>query len=129
MHRHQLMQVEVEEIRANDCNCEYIILSNHSGNPAGRPAGRKNAITMATEEVLEGEADAITRVCIDRAKVGDHHAMKLVNDRILPTRRGRPVQFDLPEIEGATDVTKAHGSILRACAAGVLTPEEVTSPH
>ncbi len=97
-----------------------------SGNPSGKPAGRRNATTMALEELLDGEAETITRACIDKAKAGDVHALKLVMDRIMPMRRGRPVQFDLPEIEGAADVTKAHGSVLRACAAGILTPEEGT---
>jgi len=95
-----------------------------SGNPSGRPPGTKNATTLALEELLDGEAEAITRKCIEAAKAGDHHAMKLVIDRILPQRRGRPVRFELPEVEGAADVTAAHGAVLRACATGVLTPDE-----
>ena len=95
-----------------------------SGNPAGRPRGSKNALTLALEELLDGEAQEITRKAIERAKAGDHHALKLVLDRILPMRRGRPVPFELPEVEGAADVTRAHGAVLKACAAGTLTPEE-----
>ncbi len=95
-----------------------------SGNPAGRPPGRKNATTLALEELLDGEAQAITRKAIEEAKGGNHHAMKLVLDRILPMRRGRPVPFELPEVEGAADVTRAHGAVLKACASGTLTPEE-----
>lgn len=95
-----------------------------SGNPAGRPKGARNATTLALEELLDGEAEAITRKAIEQAKAGDHHALKLVLDRILPMRRGRPVPFDLPEIEGAADVTKGHGALLKACATGQLSPEE-----
>lgn len=95
-----------------------------SGNPAGRPPGRKNTATLALEALLDGEGEAITRKAIERAKAGDHHALKLVLDRILPMRRGRPVPFELPEVEGAADVTKAHGAVLKACASGTLTPEE-----
>ena len=95
-----------------------------SGNPSGRPLGSRSSTTLALEQLLDGEAETITRVCIERAKDGDHHAMKLVIDRILPMRRGRPVHFELPEIEGASDLTRAHGAVLKACAAGTLTPEE-----
>lgn len=97
-----------------------------SGNPDGKAPGTRNGTTLALEALLEGEAEAITRKAIEMAKAGDPHAVKLLIERILPARRGRPVRFDLPEIEGAADITKAHGSILRACAAGALTPEEGT---
>ena len=39
-----------------------------SGNPAGKPRGTRSAITLAAEALLDGEAEALTRKCIDLAK-------------------------------------------------------------
>src|SRR4051794_35096809 len=95
-----------------------------SGNPSGRPAGARNATTLAVESLLDGEAAAITRTCIDRAKEGDSIALRLVMERIAPVRRGRPVQFDLPNLDKASGVAVALDGILQATASGALTPEE-----
>ena len=51
-------------------------------------------------------------------------AARLVLDRIAPPRKGRPVVFDLPEVETAADVLTALGSVVQAVAAGDLTPDE-----
>jgi len=98
-----------------------------SGNPSGRPAGSRNATTLAVERLLEGEAVAITRACIEKAKAGDSIALRLVMERVVPLRRGRPVQFDLPTIDNASDLALALGGILRATASGALTPEEAAT--
>ena len=95
-----------------------------SGNPAGKPAGTRNSTTMAIEKLLDGEGTAITRTCIERAKAGDGIALRLVMERIAPLRRGRPVQFELPQIDKASDLALALGGILKATASGALTPEE-----
>ena len=42
-----------------------------SGNPAGRPVGSRNCATLAMDALIDGEADAITRKCIELAKEGD----------------------------------------------------------
>ncbi len=95
-----------------------------SGNPAGKPAGARNATTLAVERLLEGEAEAITRKAIEMAKKGDTIALRLVLDRVAPLRRGRPVLFELPVIEKASDLAGALGSLLRAMASGKMTPDE-----
>ena len=70
---------------------------------------------------------AITRTCIEKAKAGDSIALRLVMERVVPLRRGRPVQFDLPTIDNASDLALALGGILRATASGALTPEEAAT--
>lgn len=82
-----------------------------SGNPAGKAKGTRNATTRALEALLEGDGEAITTKCVEMAKAGNHHALKIVMERLLPTRRGRPVEFELPEVNGAADITAAHGAI------------------
>lgn len=69
-----------------------------SGNPAGRPLGSRNKATMAVENLLDAEAEAITRKAIELAKDGDMTAVRLCLERILPPRRDRPVIFELPGI-------------------------------
>jgi hypothetical protein len=51
-----------------------------SGNPNGRPNGARNATTIAIEELLDGEAEALTRKAIELAKAGDMQALRLCMD-------------------------------------------------
>jgi hypothetical protein len=95
-----------------------------SGNPAGRPEGSRHKASLAAEVLLDGEAEAITRKCIEMALDGDATAMRLALERIMPIRRGRPVKFDLPPVASINDIVAAVGSILHAVAGGVLTVEE-----
>ena len=67
-----------------------------SGNPSGRPKGARNKAAVAAEALLDGEAEAITRRCIDLAKGGDSMALRLCLSRILPVKRERTIELDLP---------------------------------
>jgi hypothetical protein len=98
-----------------------------SGNPRGRPKGHRNKATMAIEELLDGEAEGLTRKAIGKALEGDMAALRLCLDRLLPPRRERPITFDLPKIESAKDAQAASSAILAACAAGDLSPGEATA--
>ena len=98
-----------------------------SGNPAGRPAGARNKATVAIEALLEGEAAAIGRKAIDMALEGDSMAMRLCLERLAPVRRGRPIRFSLPALDGPDDLVKALGGLLRATADGELSPEEAVT--
>ena len=71
-----------------------------------------------------GEADALTRKAIELAKQGDTTALRLCIERILPTRKDRPVSFDMPRIETTADSVKAAAAIASAVADGELTPME-----
>ena len=95
-----------------------------SGNPNGRPKGARNKVSMLAEQLLEGEAEQVTRKCIELAKEGDHVALRLVMERLLPPRRSRPVSFDLPKSETAEDLLFAYDAVLSAVATSVLTTDE-----
>jgi hypothetical protein len=95
-----------------------------SGNPRGRPLGARNAATVVAEQLLDGEAEALTRKVIEAAKGGDMVALRICLDRILPPRRERPVRFKLPELGSAADASKAMAAITTAAANGELTPYE-----
>ena len=92
-----------------------------SGNPAGRPAGSRNAATEMAQALLDGEADALVRRCVELALDGNPAAMKLCLERLVP-RRGRAVKLELPPIESAADIAPAMGAIARAVAEGGLSP-------
>jgi hypothetical protein len=95
-----------------------------SGNPAGRPKGSRNATTVALENLLDGQAEALTNKAVDLALGGDMAALRLCMDRILPPRKDRPVTFDLPPIKSAGDAAAVTSAVLVAVAAGELTPSD-----
>lgn len=99
-------------------------LKGHSGNPAGRPVGARGRATVLAERLMDGEAQEITRVAITRAKRGDPVCLRICMDRIVPPRRGRPVQFDLPKFETAADSVGVMECVLKAVACGAITPTE-----
>jgi hypothetical protein len=93
----------------------------NSGNPAGRPAGSRNAATEMAQALLDGEAEALMRKCVELALDGDKTAMRLCLERIVP-RRGRSATLDMPRIVGAADIAPAMGAVAQAVAAGAITP-------
>lgn len=95
-----------------------------SGNPSGRPAGSRNKATIACEELLEGEAEALTRKCIEKAKEGDMQALRLCMDRICPPRKDSPVAFEVPPMKDAGDAVEVMGAVFTALANGEITPNE-----
>jgi hypothetical protein len=95
-----------------------------SGNPTGRPRGARHRATLAAEALLDGEAEALTRKAIEKAKEGDSVALRLCLDRILPPRKDRPLRITLPALASASDATNALAAITAAVAAGEITPGE-----
>ena len=93
------------------------------GNP-GRPKGTRRKTSVLAEKLLGEAAEDVVKAVLNAARGGDMAAAKIVMDRIAPLRRGRPVAFDLPEVEGAAVVVEAFAAITKAVAAGELTPEE-----
>ena len=91
-----------------------------SGNPAGRPPGSRNRTTLAAQELLDGEAEALTRKVIELALIDDIAALRLCMDRILPVRRDRPLQLELPNLESIDDAGDVVAAIISAVGAGDL---------
>ena len=95
-----------------------------SGNPAGRPTGSRNATTLAVEALMEGQAEAITRRVVNAALEGDMVAIKMVLDRLVPARKSRPIQIDLPPTIDAGGVALAQARVVASVAGGEITPDE-----
>ena len=75
------------------------------------------------EQLLDGEAEAIVRKAVEKAKEGDSIALRLCLERIVPPRRDRPISFALPTITTAADAMKATGALIAAVVSEV-TPSE-----
>src|SRR3954471_1370531 len=95
-----------------------------SGNPAGRPPGIRDRRMRALDEILDGEAEGITRKAVELAKDGDLTAIRICLDRVLPPRKDRTIPFALPKLETAADAKEAAAAIVKAVAEGDITPGE-----
>lgn len=95
-----------------------------SGNPNGRAKGSRNKRTLAMEALLEGESEKLTRKAIELALDGDTTALRLCLERIMPPRKDRHVEFELPKLETAGDMVAATSALVQAVADGRLTPME-----
>lgn len=108
-----------------DTDKPWLFQSGKSGNPAGKPRGAKNKITMAAMGFLEHETEAITRKAIELALAGDTTALKLCLDRIAPPLKAvaLPVNLDMPNCNSLSEI--ARGFIL-AASRGELPPDIAT---
>jgi hypothetical protein len=98
-----------------------------SGTPLGRRVGCRNKTTIAAAALLAGEAEALTRMAVELALVGEPTALRLCLERILPPCRERTVKFALPPIETAADIAFAMKAVTSALAAGLVTPGEAAT--
>jgi hypothetical protein len=99
----------------------------HSGNPAGRPRGARNKATLLFEEILEGDAQLIMGRLVAQAKAGNSRALGLLMPALLPKRKDRPIELELPLLEKAADAPGAIAVIVAAVCSGEITPSEGTS--
>lgn len=79
------------------------------------------------EAVLEKDVEAIAKVVTAAAIGGDLQAARMVLERLVPQRRERPVDIDLPDVSTIEGVNAAQAAILNAVAAGELLPGEGTA--
>ena len=101
--------------------------AGQSGNPSGRPVGSRNTTTLAVESLLEGQAEQITQTAISKAIEGDGVALRLCLERIAPVRKGRPITFELPDINNSAEIAEATKALLKAVAQGEISPEEASA--
>ena len=95
-----------------------------SGNPKGRPLGSKNRTTLAAQALLDGEAEALTRKCIQLAMKGRPVALKLCMERIIPPIKERTIQLDLPAPHTMEEILHATEQVFERVADGTIDPQE-----
>ena len=93
------------------------------GNP-GRPKGARHRSTILAEKLMAEDAEGVVRAVLDAARAGDMQAAKIVLDRLVPMRKGRPVEIELPPVKTAADVLAAMAAVLDHVAEGEITPDE-----
>jgi hypothetical protein len=93
------------------------------GNP-GRPRGSRNKTTELAERLMAKDVEGVVDAVITAAKTGDMTACRIILDRLVPIRRGRPVEITLPPAIDAIGVADASAEVVAAVGAGELTPEE-----
>jgi hypothetical protein len=93
------------------------------GNP-GRPRGSRNKTTELAEKLLAEDVECVIEAVITAARNGDMTACKIILDRLVPIRRGRPIEIKLPSAIDAKGVAEAAAATIAAVANGELTPEE-----
>jgi hypothetical protein len=98
-----------------------------SGNPAGKPPGARNKTTLAVQELLSGEAEKLTRKCVELALEGDSTALRLCMERLAPPPKDRPIDFPIPPATTAREINMALAKVAEAVGAGTITPGEGNS--
>jgi hypothetical protein len=73
------------------------------------------------EKLIENDAERIARAAIEKACDGSPDVIRALLDRLVPVRRDRPVEFDLPPIRSAADLELALDAITQQVSSGVLT--------
>ena len=96
------------------------------GNP-GRPQGSRNKLTRLLEELVENDGEGLTRKAIQLGLKGNVPCLHYLLDRILPKRRGRPLDFQLPKINGVRDIAPAMAAVTNGLGNGDLTFEEASA--
>jgi hypothetical protein len=79
------------------------------------------------EQLMTGDAEAVVRAVVEKARSGDMTAAKIIIDRLVPLRKGRPIQLALPAIKTAGDLLSAQSALIQALAEGEVTAEEAAA--
>lgn len=98
-----------------------------SGNPGGKMPGCLNRSTRVVLELMEGQLEQITRVCIQQALEGNMLAVKLILERVCAPVRERPLNIALPSVATIEGIAEAQAEVVRAVAVGDLLPGEGTA--
>jgi len=118
------MSVRARDIRKNGKNTGRNPDGTFTAGNPGKPKGARHKATLAALELLDGEAEALTRKAVELALAGDTTALKICLDRLAPPRKDAPVKVDLPDLQNAADSAAAISTIISAVASGELTPGE-----
>jgi hypothetical protein len=95
-----------------------------SGNPAGRPRGSRNKVTVLVEQLLENQAEELVQKAIASALEGDPHTLRLFIDRLVPRCKEPAIQFELGPTKTLDQVKAAMSNLLEAIASGQVRPDQ-----
>ena len=79
---------------------------------------------MLAQELLAGDVEAVVQKLVEEAKGGKPWALRLVIERLVPSRRSTAVEVELPRMERACDNALGVQAVIEAAAAGEITLDE-----
>jgi hypothetical protein len=76
------------------------------------------------EQLVEDDGEKLARKLIERALKGDVRCLQYCMDRLWPKRQGRPLDVQLPKINGVQDIPPVMVAINDGVSNGEVTAEE-----
>lgn len=95
-----------------------------SGNPHGKPKGSRHKASLLAEKIFENDLEIVCSQVVQQAKEGNLMAAKIILDRILPARKDRLININLPLVKNSDDAIEALRLICHAVGNGEITPLE-----
>jgi len=91
----------------------------------GRPTGSRNTATIAAENLIQGEVEALSRKLVELALDGNVACLKTAKQRLVPPCKSRPITLpDMPKITSIADASTLTSYIIDCVAHGKITPVE-----
>jgi hypothetical protein len=91
----------------------------------GRAVGSRNNVTVAAENLIQGESEALSRKLIELALAGNVPCLKTAIERIVPVCKSRPISLpDMPKIDSVADASELTAYVIDAIAEGKVSPVE-----
>jgi hypothetical protein len=132
-----MVSIDINNVSQPTANAELIQTSKEdkhwqfkkgqSGNPAGKAKGTLHNATRAALALMDGQLEALTQKCIERALKGDTTAMRLVMERVVPPRKDIALNIETPKFDTLEGIAAASVKIVEGATAGILTPSEAKS--
>jgi hypothetical protein len=95
-----------------------------SGNPKGKPKGAKHRASLLAEKLFENDIEMVCNQVISQAREGNLQAAKIILDRLLPPRKDRLINIELPPVNDSSDALKALKMICFSVGNGEISPLE-----
>ena len=95
-----------------------------SGNPTGRPKGRRNNATLLQEQLLGIDGELIIQKAVELAKQGNIPAIKVCLERLIPPAKERCIEIALKSVTNNEELPFTVADVLGAIGRGEITPAE-----
>lgn len=94
-------------------------IPGHSGNPAGRPKGSRNRVSLLRESlVTAAEAREVVAKLVESARAGDTQAAAILMDRLWPKLKPQSPALAIPLPSGG--LAAQAEAIVQEMAAGAI---------
>ena len=94
-------------------------VKGQSGNPAGRPKGSRNRMSVLRESLVTvTEAREVVAKLVESAKAGDTQAASILMDRLWPKLKSQAPALAVPLPEG--DLADQAEALFREMASGMI---------